>query len=308
LSSLPTITILLATYNGAQHIQAQLESYRAQSYPHWELIVSDDCSRDDTVRIVEQFAGSVAQRVIMVQGPRKNFWQNFASLVRRDEAKGELFAYSDQDDIWLPEKLRQAVEWFTGGVEEGPALYFSRTELMSVDGSHLGFAPLFRRRPTFCNAIVQNIGGGNTMVFNRLAREALLATPADAELVSHDWWTYQIVTGIGGVSYYDTFPSLKYRQHGGNLIGGNRGVKARAVRLKAFANGRVKSWNMTNIKLLRSVQHLLTPENAATLDFYDRALRSAWPQRLWLLWRSGVYRQNAIETIGLYVGAVFGKL
>src|SRR6478752_10829642 len=61
------------------------------------------------------------------------------------------------------------------------------------------------------------------------------ATPADGALVAHDWWTYQVVTGIGGTAHYDPWPSLRYRQHGLNLVGANRGLRARLVRLSAFA-------------------------------------------------------------------------
>jgi hypothetical protein len=81
--------------------------------------------------------------------------------------------------------------------------------VIEAGGAPIGFSPLFVRAPTFQNALVQNIGGGNTMVFNRAARLALRATRADVALVSHDWWTYQVVTGIGGTAH--PCPSLRYR-------------------------------------------------------------------------------------------------
>jgi glycosyltransferase involved in cell wall biosynthesis len=304
----PTVVILLATYNGAEFLQAQLDSFRDQTYDNWQLLVSDDGSSDATVDIVVRFAASVVQRVVIVPGPQKTFWRNFVALVCSEAIDGELFAYSDQDDIWFPEKLAKAVEWFEQRAAPSPALYFTRTELMHRDGTPAGFAPLFTRPPTFRNALVQNIGGGNTMVFNRSARKALLATSGDAELVSHDWWTYQVVTGIGGDAYYDPWPSLKYRQHGQNIVGANIGWRARMARLTAFANGRVVSWNETNLKVLAGMRDALTPENAGVADLYARARNSVWPMRLWLVWKSGVYRQSLVENIGLLVGALFGKI
>jgi hypothetical protein len=146
------------------------------------------------------------------------------------------------------------------------------------------------------------------MVFNRSARAALLATPVDAELVSHDWWTYQVVTGIGGDAHYDPWPSLKYRQHGQNIVGANIGWRARMLRLTAFANGRVVSWNEVNLRVLDRMRDVLTPENAGVVDLYAKARRAAWPMRLWLIWKSGVYRQSIVENIGLSVGALFGKI
>jgi hypothetical protein len=307
-SASPKIVILLATRNGAAFVQEQLDSYRTQTYGNWELLVSDDGSTDDTIKIIQQFAKQVPQRVVVRRGPQIGFWQNFVSLVRSDDIDGDLFAYSDQDDVWFPEKLAKAVYWFEARPTDQPGLYFTRTQLIEVGGSPIGFSPLFVRAPSFQNALVQNIGGGNTMVFNRAARLALRATPADGVLVSHDWWTYQVVTGIGGSAHYDPWPSLRYRQHGLNLVGANRGPRARLVRLSAFASGRLRMWNDVNLTTLTRMRNLLTPHNALVLDRYARIRQAAWPMRLWLLWKSGVYRQHFIDNLGLFLGALFGRL
>jgi glycosyltransferase involved in cell wall biosynthesis len=302
------VVILLATRNGSEFLQDQLASYSAQTYANWELLVSDDGSTDQTVEIIKNFAMRVPQRVVVRPGPQLGFWQNFMSLVRSDDIEGDLFAYSDQDDIWFAEKLAKAVSWFEALPDREPALYFTRTELIEADGTAAGFSPMFTRPPSFRNALVQNIGGGNTMIFNRAARSALRATAADAKLVAHDWWTYQVVTGVGGVAHYDARASLKYRQHGQNLIGSNIGLRARLDRLSAFANGRVVTWNDINLKVLEGLRGMLTPQNAVVLDRFSRARRASWPIRLWLVWRSGVYRQSVVESIGLYVGAMLGRL
>ncbi|WP_108513308.1 glycosyltransferase family 2 protein [Bradyrhizobium algeriense] len=304
----PKIIILLATKDGGEYLQEQLDSLRAQTYSNWELQVSDDGSTDDTIRIVRSFAESVSQRVTVRNGPRRGFWQNFMSLVRNDEIDGDLFAYCDQDDIWFPEKLARAVTWLGMHDARQPALYFTRTELIGPDGTSSGHSPLFTRPPVFRNALVQNIGGGNTMVFNREARLKLRATPVDAVLIAHDWWTYQLVTGVGGVAHYDPWPSLKYRQHDQNIIGSNIGVRARTERLLAFLNGRVVTWNDINLERLGRMRDLLTPGNAAVLRNFAAARHSRRVKRLILLWKSGVYRQNLIDNIGLFIAALLGRL
>ncbi len=304
----PKVVILLATRNGATFLQEQLDSYRTQTYHNWELLVSDDGSTDDTIKIIKEFTKQVPQRVVVRRGPEIGFWQNFVSLVRSDDIDGDLFAYSDQDDAWFPQKLAKAVSWFESRPTDQPALYFSRTELMEEGGTPIGFSPLFMRAPTFQNALVQNIGGGNTMVFNRAARLALRATPADVALVSHDWWTYQVVTGVGGAAYYDCWPSLLYRQHEENLVGANIGLRARLVRSLAFVGGRFAMWNDVNLNMLGRMRNLLTSDNVLVLDRYRKARVAAWPTRLWLLWKSGVYRQSLLENLALFVGALFGRL
>jgi hypothetical protein len=122
--------------------------------------------------------------------------------------------------------------------------------------------------------------------------------------VSHDW----VVTGIGARRHYDPWPSLRYRQHGLNLIGANKGLRARLVRLSAFASGRMVMWSDVNLNVLGRMRNLLTPRNALVLDRYARIRQAAWPMRLWLLWKSGVYRQSFIDNLGLFLGALFGQL
>ncbi|HEY0328621.1 MAG TPA: glycosyltransferase family 2 protein [Rhodopseudomonas sp.] len=308
MSSSIKVLILLATRNGGRFLSEQLASYRAQTHANWELLVSDDGSTDGTVPLLQDFASSVQQRVVICQGPQLGFWQNFVSLVRGGDRDAELFAFSDQDDIWHPQKLERAVAWFATVAGDTPALYFTRTELIKEDGSPTGFSPLFRQPPGFQNALVQNIGGGNTMVFNRAARALLIATPDDASIVSHDWWAYQVISGCGGATHYDPWPSVQYRQHQANLVGSNVGWRARLLRLSAFANGRVVGWNNVNLAVLAQLRHLLTPANAKALDSFAAARAAALPRRLWLVWKSGAYRQSAIENVGLFLGALFGRL
>jgi glycosyltransferase involved in cell wall biosynthesis len=300
------VVILLATFNGADYIAEQLASFAAQSYEDWELLVSDDGSSDRTVEIIREFAEGRPQRIRLVEGPRQGFWRNFLFLTRlAAESAGDLFAFSDQDDIWLPTKIQRAVDWFANEPSDVPRLYFTRTQLIGEHAESLGWSPLFKRKPSFQNALVQNIGGGNTMVLNRTAGSLLSATPRNVSLVAHDWWTYQMVTGAGGLAFYDPRPSVSYRQHGGNLIGSNRGLRQRLNRLFAFTNSRVVQWNDTNINALNNMRDLLSAKNLDALDLFCQARTAALPRKLYLLWRSGVYRQNVVETVGVYIGSIF---
>ncbi|MBR0904600.1 glycosyltransferase family 2 protein [Bradyrhizobium liaoningense] len=307
----PKVAILLATFNGARHIEEQLQSIRNQSYKNWELIVSDDGSDDDTVNIVRRFAREVRQPVLIINGPRRGFWQNFLTLLKRDElpnSKNALFAFCDQDDVWLQDKLARAVEWFLQQPSSVPSLYFSRTQLIDENGVIIGLSPLFKRSASFQNALVQSIGGGNTIILNLSARELVVRSSADIAIVSHDWWAYQIVTGVEGKAFYDPIPTLNYRQHVKNLVGANRGIKARLLRSLAFAGGRMRKWNEINTAALWRVRPILSDESKKTLDLFLAARASRAPKRVFLLWKSGVYRQGYWETFGLFVGASLGLI
>jgi glycosyltransferase involved in cell wall biosynthesis len=308
LSKHPKVTILLAARNGAEFIRQQLESYRAQTYPNWELVVSDDGSSDGTLALVDEFAKTVSQPVVILRGPQKGFWQNFVSMVRSPEVSGDLFGYSDQDDVWFDHKLADAVAWFEQIPQDEPALFCTRTQLVTRQGEPMGFSREFKRMPCFANALVQNLGGGNTMIFNVASRLALQKTPMEAQMVAHDWWTYQVITGVGGRVHYDPRPSLAYRQHGENVFGKNVGIQARLTRALGLMSGQMAQWNEINVELLNQVRDELRPENVAILDIFARA-RAAWlPRRMSLFWQSGVYRQTAIENLALNLAAVFGRI
>jgi hypothetical protein len=190
-----------------------------------------------------------------------------------------------------------------------PALYMSRTRLIDENDLELGFAPLFTSKPPgFANAIVQNIGGGNTMVMNSAARALIQALSKDVKIVTHDWWTYILVTGAGGQAFYDPYPGVRYRQHRANVMGSNAGLLARLWRAILVFGGRFKSWGAINAQSLTRVREHLTPENRRIFDDFSAA-RTGWlPSRLLALKRSGVHRQGFVDNIGLYVAALFNRL
>src|SRR5262249_47755945 len=179
---------------------------------------------------------------------------------------------------------------------------------MTEDGRCYGHSSLFRRMPSFRNALVQSLGGGNTMVFNRAAKMLVEAAGAQ-QVVLHDWWLYQLISGAGGAVFYDVQPMLKYRQHPGNLFGSNLGGRARLRRIRLLFDGHFRDWNETNIAALRRVpQHLITPDNRRTLDQFAAARSAALPRRLASLRQSSVYRQTLLGNLGLLAAAVLDRL
>lgn len=305
----PKVAILLCTYHGQRHLAEQLESFVTQSYTNWEVWASDDGSEDDTHAILKAYrqqwpAGQLSVRF----GPAKGFAANFLSLTCKTIIEADYFAYSDQDDIWEADKLQRAVRWLETVPENTPALYCSRTRLVDSENNEICLSPLFAKPPSFANALMQNIGGGNTMVFNNATRALLQEAGVIFPLISHDWWTYMIVTGCGGVVFYDSEPSLRYRQHSSNLIGMDGRWKARLQRIFLLWQGRFRRWNDSNIAALRHLQHRLTPENQKTLEQFANARDMSLIPRLIHLKRSGIYRQTLLGNLGLIAAAIFKKI
>ncbi len=303
------VAILLCTMQGQHFLAEQLNSVATQTYPNWEIWASDDGSDDDTHAILETYQSHWGEnRLSIHDGPAEGSTANFLSLTCRADIDTDFFAYADQDDIWEADKLERAVRLLESVPRHIPALYGSRTQLVDVRNQYIGYSPLFTREPSFANALVQNIAGGNTMVFNRAARDLLRQAGEEVMVISHDWWAYQLITGAGGLVHYDPYPTVRYRQHGANQIGANRSLGARLERLQALMKGRFAQWMAVNLATLQAVEHLLTPANRRLLNEFIAARDSGPWSCLAALRRLGIHRQNSLDTLAIGAAALMRRL
>jgi glycosyltransferase involved in cell wall biosynthesis len=305
----PKVAILLCTYHGQHHLAEQLESFATQCHTQWEVFASDDGSQDGTHSVLESYRARWGSgRLSLHFGPAEGFVANFLSLTCNANIQAKYYAYSDQDDIWEPDKLQRAVAWLEQVDQDTPALYCTRTRLVDAANQEMGLSPLFERPPSFSNALAQNIGGGNSMVFNEAARQLLKRAGDDVDVVSHDWWLYLVVTGCGGVVCYDPYPSLRYRQHDANLIGMNAGWRARWQRILMLLKGRFKEWNALHIAALERTHEKLTPASQRILSEFSTARQAGLIRRLIGMKRSGIHRQTLGGNVGLFFAILANKL
>ncbi|MCX7646275.1 MAG: glycosyltransferase [Rhodobacteraceae bacterium] len=304
------VTILMGLFDGARFLRAQLDSIAAQEGVAWRLLASDDGSTDATRAILAGFAADHPdRRIVLIEGPGRGPAPNFLRLIRAADPDSALAALSDQDDVWLPGKLARAAAALAGVPDDLPAIHCGRTILCDARLRPIGLSPLFRLPPSFRNALVQNIAGGNTMVLNRAALRLAQAAAAEAgEVVMHDWWLYQLVTGAGGLVLYDPEPMVLYRQHGANVIGANASTAARLRRARMVAGGLLRRWNETNVAALSASAHRLTPENRALLAAFAEAKRAPLRARLAGLARLGLYRQTRGGRLGYWAAAAAGLI
>ena len=303
------VAVLMCTYNGESYLGEQLDSFESQTHTNWTLLVSDDGSQDETLSLLSEYSNRWgAERLRVVDGPRKGFAANFLSLTCRDDVDADFFAWSDQDDVWAADKLEVALTWLRTVPEHIPALYCGRTQLISESGESIGFSPRFCRPPGFPNALVQSIAGGNTMVFNRAALALMREAGADLVVPAHDWWAYQLISGAGGFVHYDPEPKMLYRQHSENLIGSNSGWSARMVRLRMVFQGRFYEWNEQNICALESMEYRLCAEHQETLVRFKAARGQTLIRRVLGIRLAGLYRQTFMGNLGLTLATLLKKI
>ncbi|MBH9553310.1 glycosyltransferase family 2 protein [Inhella sp. 4Y17] len=306
---LPKVAVLMCTMQAQRFLAEQLNSIATQTHPSWSIWASDDGSDDFTHDILAYYQSHWGEeRISIHEGPAEGSTANFLALTCRADIDADYFAYADQDDIWEADKLERAVAWLQTIPAHIPALYGSRTQLVDARNQHIGYSPLFQKEPSFRNALVQSIAGGNTMVFNRAARDLLRRAGESVEAVTHDWWAYMLISGCGGLVHYDPHPTVRYRQHDTNQFGANVSVRAQARRVNQLLHGRFRNWIDANLSALDKVRHLITPENRKVLDEF-KSLRKRWVgARLVRLRRSGIHRQTWVGNVGIALAALIRRL
>jgi glycosyltransferase involved in cell wall biosynthesis len=309
LAPAPAIAVLMATCNGAAYLGDQLDSLAAQSLPPRWLVVSDDGSTDGTRAVLSAFAARNPRISLhLLDGPRQGPAANFLFLLRHVPAEAGLVAIADQDDVWLQDKLMRGARMLAAQPCGRPALLGTRTLVCDAGLQHRRPSPLWRRPFGFRHALVQSVAGGNTMMMNR-ATVSLAAAAAEAQqVVMHDWWLYQIVSGAGGQVLFDPQPQVLYRQHGANQIGASDGIAARLRRLRALVRGDFRRWNGINLRALQASAHRLTPENRTLVTGFAHLQHGGLGARLTGLHRLGLYRQGAAGRASLWLAALLGRI
>jgi len=316
LHSATDITVLMAVYNGAAHLGAQLDSIEAQTHTDWRLIASDDGSSDDSRAVLEQTADRWAAAhgpvLEIIDGPQRGAAENFMSLLRHLGAQARTpgwIAFCDQDDIWIEDKLARAQAAVQGHPAEVPAFYCARTWIMDPQMDKRRLSAPRPRPPGFRNALVQNIASGNTILLNPAASALVLeAATRVGGVVVHDWWVYQLITGAGGIVVHDDTPALLYRQHAGNEIGANDTWRARIKRIRQLLQGDFRDWNRINVAALNTTAEMLSVQNREILSGFGSLPARGVLARLVLLQRLRLYRQSFASTAALWLAAVLGKL
>ena len=299
------MAIWLATRNGAAFLDEQLGSLAAQTHQPIDIWASDDGSIDGTLAILSDWQGRWTKGAFSIcAGPGDGFAENFRALIS-NQADADFFACCDQDDLWEPHKLAAALTWMRSQDGSLPLLFCSRTLTISESGVPIGMSPLFRRKPSFRNALVQSLAGGNTMVLNRTARDIVALASRRVRFVSHDWWMYQLVTGAGGIVHYSPEPLIRYRQHAQNLVGANTSWRARLGRLRLLLRGQFIEWNEMNLTGLQENRDLLTPDAVEAMELFARARKGELLSRIASLRKSGVYRQTPQGTLALWGALAF---
>jgi hypothetical protein len=302
------VAILLGVYGPSPFLSAQLESIAAQTHDDWELVISFDGESGAARSQVARFAAAhPAREIHLLDGPGAGATANYLHLLWHVPPAAQFVAFCDHDDVWLPEKLAANLACIADA--SGPAMTCGRTIIFAETLEPFAESPDFTQGPCFRNALLQSLGGANTMMVNRAALDLLLwARPHAEDAVAHDWWAYQVLSGMGARIVYDRTPRVLYRQHGGNLFGSNVTFGARMSRLAQMMQGRLRAWSDRSLRCLLPLRARLTAENARVLDHFAAARAAPLRKRVALMRRAGVFRQTRTEQALFWLAVILGRI
>lgn len=264
---LTPIHVAMITFNGTKYLQAQLDSLAAQSVLPSALWVSDDGSTDGTIQILRKFKEKAPFSVFILAGPKWGASANMASLVSK--MPPESIATCDQDDIWLPNRLKDIRNWLTKSDQSAPTIHVCTRK------GFIGRSQA-KHRHSFANALVENRAPGNASTFNpaavRLLQSHAVRLPPATPFF--DWWAYQLVLGAGGNVINDKKCGVFYRAHRNNTLGPRWNPRGILTRVSALLDGTYKSWILNQARALSLSNASLSPKNRLILEQFLLSARN----------------------------------
>lgn len=276
----PAVAVLMSTYNGEKYIKEQLDSIFNQKEVQVTLYVRDDGSTDNTLDIIKAYHNDI---ILLPFDENKGPGLSFMTLlyhVMGLPTQYDYYAFADQDDIWMDEKLIKAIQQIKN---EGECVLYSSNQWLYENDTKTKLRYDFKPDLTLVGHISKNLLSGCTMVFDYAMAEKITSfTCPTRSLLNyrmHDAWVALIAT-LYGSFIYDENSYILYRIHSANTVG----VKKDSVfkRLKLFLGWGKKTERYTNIRSL-TAQLLLENENdycaedkniLESVAYYQRGLRN----------------------------------
>lgn len=298
------VQILLSTYNGAEYLREQLDSYIAQSFfEHCSVLIRDDGSTDATIDILHEYERQYGFQVVSGQNIGVN--RSYQWLIDHADLNCDYFALSDQDDVWIPNKIERAVKKLDSNEDDFPALFASCSLLTDAELKPIGSSLCPQKGVSFFNAMIQNVCPGHTEVLNRKLLSMMRGQRCEGMLVL-DWWVYLLASGIG-IVYFENEFTVMHRQHGHNAIGySDSFLKLLFPRIKRVLSNESRKMSKQLESFCQLYGQYLSTERKNELDAFLYS-RSGFSQRIKYINQCRVFRQTKLETFLFYGLYLMGK-
>ncbi|MFS6415156.1 glycosyltransferase family 2 protein [Streptococcus agalactiae] len=213
------VNILMATYNGEKFLAQQIESIQKQTFKEWNLLIRDDGSSDKTCDIIRNFTAKDSRIRFINENEHHNLGviKSFFTLVNYEVA--DFYFFSDQDDVWLPEKLSVSLEAAKHKASDVPLLVYTDLKVVNQELNILQDSMIraqsHHANTTLLPELTENTVTGGTMMINHALAEKWFTSN---DILMHDWFLALLAASLGEIIYLD-LPTQLYRQHDNNVLG-----------------------------------------------------------------------------------------
>lgn len=299
------VQILLSTYNGEKYLREQIDSYLAME--HFEdccVLIRDDGSTDRTRDILQEYERHPEFRI--VYGENIGINESYLWLLAHSDNDCKYFAFSDQDDVWMSDKITKALQLLEREDPQVPLLFASRSRITDAQLKPIGYSKEPVRGISFYNAMVQNVLPGHTQVINRSMKEVLLCQGMGNVHVI-DWWYYLAAATVGKIAFCEDCTVL-HRQHNDNAVGYTTTFLCDIKRrVRYIMNGRGNAFAVQLWAFRERYQTMLSSEYLAELDAFLDACKGSFMERFRYALHCRAYRQGYKETLAFRLLFVLGK-
>jgi glycosyltransferase involved in cell wall biosynthesis len=261
----PLISVVLCTYNGEKYVAEQVASILAQTYSNLEIIICDDASTDNTFSILEKYAASDVRIRLYRNEKNVGYNKNFEQALSL--ANAEWIAIADQDDIWLPHKIKSLYN----AVTPGTLLVHSYNAEFKNDDLSITFINRSRVRFKGNNTrelLFYNTVSGHAMMLHKKLLSIALPFP---DGVYYDWWLGLNASIQGSIQLHDEALVL-HRQHSSNSSHINSNIAEKHTKENFFKEKIATLESFTQLKGLNE-------EDKGFLKMYIQLLKTEWQKK-----------------------------
>lgn len=258
------VAVLISSYNGEKYLKEQLDSILRQTYQNIEIVIRDDGSKDETAEIIKSYQKE-HDNIILQEGENLGFLKSFFKLLEFENA--DYFAFCDQDDVWLENKIELAVQALNQADDTKPNMVFGNSDYYD-ETMHLIGKGENHKTFSFKNSLYECVAQGMTMTINNEARKMILQNIPE-KCLFHDWWTYMICSGMGNVLYNDE-TIVKYRRLPKNATAEGQSIfKIFAWRIKNLLTGEgMKNIRAQQLEYKHRFYNKMSTEKQKILDIF----------------------------------------
>lgn len=206
-----TVQVLMSTYNGEEYLEEQIQSILKQKKVKVRLLVRDDGSSDSTLEILEKYKR--ANKLQYIKGTNLGYSKSFIKLLRISE-KADYYAYADQDDVWLDDKLITGIRRLNDC--QKPSLYCSALQRVDSNLNLMNIQDYSSLSLNLGSLLSRGRLAGCTFIFNYELKKYIDMLNTNSVLYSHDGWTILSCLALKGFVYFDKTPHILFRRHVNN--------------------------------------------------------------------------------------------